>query len=1119
MGKPKTRLGLDLGTDSIGWMFYRLADNGEISSIISGGVRIFSEGRNAKNLASLNEDRRKARGMRRNLFRKVQRKNRLLQALAEFGLFPDKTENKKIVPDYIAGKKLEKLDPWRLRAKAVEKRLPPHHIGRALFHLNQRRGFKSNAKTDHEKDSKVVGQAREKLREDMKAKDTKTLGQYLYLRRQDANKPQHERTVRARPLKVTASGVGEYEPLYPFRDDIAEEFDKIWETQSAVNSSFGKNKNGECGHEIIRALIIEQRDLKPPLVGTCPYTGEQHAPKASPSFQRFRILNDLNHLEYSDERGLHQLNADEREKILGELLRKERLSFDDIREKILNNKNAKFNYEMTVRKKRKKNAPLIREGEQEPRRKSISGDATSYNFRKVLGKRWETLKDENELLAEQDEFVQILLDEPEENVRNTLAERWQLSESEIAASLKVVGRLQKGRARFPGKALRAFIPYLEERMLLGDAIDKAQADGKIGEKTKGNSGKIYGELPPYQEVARLRHLCLPRVPEDEDKPEQQRIPNPTVHVGLNQLREVVNDIIRIHGKPEQIALEIGRDLPVGAKGRRDRERENLANRDNNARIDEQLKEFGEAAITGKNRKKLKLWEELNKNCLERKCVFCGKVRITAKNLVSKNNDIEIEHILPFGDTLDDGYMNLTLACRACNQAKGKRDPYAAFADNEARWLGIQKRASKLPHAKFKRFDKGALEKHKFDKDTFLPRQLPETQYLSRAALHYLQAACKDVYVVPGRLTGLLRAKWGLNSILANFRGGTDENRNAKNREDHRHHAIDAAVVGATTRGTLKKVATAANTGMDNEQLFSDTVPFPTIGEENFLQMVNPVIGKIIVSHKPHRHKEGKLHDETAYRVLSGNDFPESKDSKGRPQTAISHHIPIDSLKESALYESEKRTRGKPPARVCDEKLRLRLIKWKNESSGFSEAIKQARKHGIRRVEVMERRRTDLLIPIHHKGKGGGNGIKHYLPGGNWAYEIFLCQNGLWEGKVITTFEANTSRKAINRAAGPQPLIMLLRRGDMVALQKPTSEDLRKIKRNSGTIITRVRKINEDEIALVEHFDSLPDKDKNVEKRDRSIKLKSAEDFRKLKARQIDISPAGLMRKKSIPTIK
>src|SRR3546814_1452388 len=39
-------------------------------------------------------------------------------------------------------------DPYDLRKRGLDERLEPHEIGRALFHPNQRRGFKSNRKAE-----------------------------------------------------------------------------------------------------------------------------------------------------------------------------------------------------------------------------------------------------------------------------------------------------------------------------------------------------------------------------------------------------------------------------------------------------------------------------------------------------------------------------------------------------------------------------------------------------------------------------------------------------------------------------------------------------------------------------------------------------------------------------------------------------------------------------------------------------------------------------------------------------------------------------------------------------------------------------------------------------------
>ena len=132
------RLGLDIGTNSIGWWLYG-TEEGRITEVVDGGVRIFSDGRDPKSKASLALDRRAARAQRRRRDRYLRRKAALMKRMAQAGLMP---------ADPAEAKALEVLNPYELRASGLDEPLPLTHFGRALFHLNQRRGFKSNRKTD-----------------------------------------------------------------------------------------------------------------------------------------------------------------------------------------------------------------------------------------------------------------------------------------------------------------------------------------------------------------------------------------------------------------------------------------------------------------------------------------------------------------------------------------------------------------------------------------------------------------------------------------------------------------------------------------------------------------------------------------------------------------------------------------------------------------------------------------------------------------------------------------------------------------------------------------------------------------------------------------------------------
>ena len=124
-------LGLDVGANSIGWALVSLGE----SLPIRAGVRVFPEGvdnYDTRKETSKSESRRVARGMRRQIMRRAARKAGLRRLLMAVGLSPDE----------------DSVDPYSLRRKCLDSALTPGEFGRVLVHLNQRRGFKSNRKTD-----------------------------------------------------------------------------------------------------------------------------------------------------------------------------------------------------------------------------------------------------------------------------------------------------------------------------------------------------------------------------------------------------------------------------------------------------------------------------------------------------------------------------------------------------------------------------------------------------------------------------------------------------------------------------------------------------------------------------------------------------------------------------------------------------------------------------------------------------------------------------------------------------------------------------------------------------------------------------------------------------------
>lgn len=169
----KRVLGLDLGSSSIGWALLKVPESeGEGGEVTALGVRVFPEGvdRDTKGLEkSKCVQRREARGARRTKQRRRIRRKQLVEILRQTGLLPG---------DDARLRELLTTDPYPLRAKGLDNRLEPFDLGRVLYHINQRRGFKSNRKGGKEKDGAVKKETSE-LQAKIDGSQCRTLGEYL----------------------------------------------------------------------------------------------------------------------------------------------------------------------------------------------------------------------------------------------------------------------------------------------------------------------------------------------------------------------------------------------------------------------------------------------------------------------------------------------------------------------------------------------------------------------------------------------------------------------------------------------------------------------------------------------------------------------------------------------------------------------------------------------------------------------------------------------------------------------------------------------------------------------------------------------------------------------------
>ena len=540
-----------------------------------------------------------------------------------------------------------------------------------------------------------------------------------------------------------------------------------------------------------------------------------------------------------------------------------------------------------------------------------------------------------------------------------------------------------------------------------------------------HTGEFCERLPYYGEL--LRGYTSP-ADKAKDAAERQygKIPNPTVHIGLNQLRQLVNALVKRFGHPREIIIELTREFGLSGEKRREIEKQQAENQDRNTLYDAELERLSQR-VNRENRQKIQLWDELGKgDALDRYCIYSGQ-RLSKASLFS--DEIEIDHILPFSRSLHDGIGNKILCTRQSNREKGNRTPFETWG-HTGRWADIEARAERLPVRKRELFREGALESFLGNGD-FLARHLTDTAYLGRAAKQYLSYIChKDfVWVSSGKLTGMLRGKFGLSKLLSDD--------GVKNRNDHRHHALDAAVIGLCSRSLIQRLATSAANAEEhgeNRLLERLELPWPAYRQE-----LGERLTGIVVSHKPDHGKQAALHNDTNYGWRG------EPNKSGNP--LVGRRRPLDSIKNAADAES-----------IASETLReeirqlLAPLSTGKETKAALEAY--AARTGVRRVICEER-----LSVIAIKDRRNGQPYRYVKGDGNYCYEIFRKPDGRWDGEVISSFEANqrTFTELPSHAQNGMPLVMRLHKDDVLIVEL-----------DNRASIFRVAQFSEGKILLAPH---------------------------------------------------
>jgi len=972
----ETILGLDLGTNSVGWCLLSARD-GQPTGVIALGVRVFEAGMEGDIASGKGESRglqrRQARQQRRMTERRARRKRKVLHVLQSAGLLPPGSAGE-VVPqldaEFLPGclgdsgaderHQRAQVLPYWLRKEALDRPLAPYELGRAFYHLAQRRGYRSNRKT-LAKDAKEKGQVEAEIaeiRSAMEASGARTLGEYLA-----ASDPE-ERRIRQR---WTARGM------------YLDEFDAIWDAQAPHHAAVLTPEFRKDLHQ----AIFYQRPLRSAagLVGTCTLEPDRkRAPLALLCAQRFRLLCQVNHCNVippPPARRARGLTTEERDRLVEALERDGDLTFTRAKDLVGLSRRAKFGFE-------------------EGGEKRFVGNRTNAALAKVFGERWWDLSSDD-----QQQVVEDLRSfEKADALASRGMRRWGLGE-EAARKLALV-TLELGYSNHSRAAIGKLLPALERGAPYTTAVRSAY--GETGPRTE-----VHDLLPPVTGIGDLR--------------------NPVVCRVLTELRKVVNLLVRRYGKPTQVRIELARDLRRAKKQRQAASKKIRANEQ--AREAARRRVLDETAVGQPGPDdllKVLLAEECNWQC-----PFTGR-RISMANLVGENPSFDIEHIIPFSRCLDDSYINKTLCYHEENRhRKGNRTPWEAYGSTPA-WEEIVARVSRFKGdaaaVKVRRFQTPDEELESLQ--DFTNRQLSDTRYASRLAMDYLSllhggavdaTGRRRVQAGRGQVTRYVRQALGLNRILGDGPG--------KSRHDHRHHAVDAFAIALTDAKLVKRLSDAAVRAFERRGKRRHFEPIPDPWPGFFTDLCDSV-DATVTSHRPHRRINGPLHKDTYYAKVETRD-PQT----GRTRTT--YHVRKE-LRKLSKRDVDNIVDPAVRAIVKRELAARKLLPPKAFADRDNDPVILPRKPGARAIPIHRVRVRCAINPVAVGDPDVPRHVmtdtNHHLE--VVAVLDDQGQETKWEGHLVSRLEAlrrvRAKQPVVQRDHGPKRRFKLcLAPGDMIRL--------------------------------------------------------------------------------------
>jgi CRISPR-associated endonuclease Csn1 len=635
-----------------------------------------------------------------------------------------------------------------------------------------------------------------------------------------------------------------------YRQDYLDEFEQIWETQAKYYSEL----TPVLKEEVRDVIIFYQRKLKSQkhLISTCEFEKYHKAiPKSSPLFQEFKIWQMLNNIELlcKETKVIHDLSLDNKQILFEELNWRGNLKADAVLNVLdLDKKKWTLNYTEGIEGNRTNEALY------DVYKKIAENEGYGFDWAK---KSTEDIKTELKTI-----FTQIGI-EPEvldfnSNIEGNAFDKqvayqlWHvLYSAEDDDKISEVDKLAYGDTNVTlKKKLHLGFGFKPE---YGNMLANVSFQPDYGRLSARAIKKILPFLKDGHEfseacsLAKYNHshsftkdeLASRTLNDSLDLLQKNSLRNPVVEKILNQMVNVVNQVIETYGKPDEVRVELARDLKKSAKERTNATTQINAAKTKHEGIRKLLQsEFGLKNPTRNDIIRYKLYQELSENGY---CTLFTNQYISPDKLFSKQ--IDIEHIIPKAVLFDDSFSNKTLAYRDVNLAKADStafdfisNTYADDLENYKTRVESLYKADKISKGKQKKL----LMPLSDLPDGFIERDLRNSQYIAKKAKQMLFDVVRTVNTSTGSVTDKLRDDWGLINVmkelnLPKYRAlGLTEMQERKEgkmieqiidwtkRNDHRHHAMDALTVAFTSYNHVQYLnnLNASRYDKDNNPLFA-----------------------------------------------------------------------------------------------------------------------------------------------------------------------------------------------------------------------------------------------------------------------------------------------------------